>query len=60
MEKILIMINFNQIQNLSEIHSEYGCFFIDLWGVVHNGVSLFENVKETLRSLKKENKSIFF
>ncbi len=54
------MINFNQIQNLSEVHSEYECFFIDLWGVVHNGVSLFENVKETLRSLKKENKSIFF
>ena len=54
------MINFNQIQNLSEIHCKYECFFIDLWGVVHNGVSLFQNVKDTLKSLKKENKSIFF
>ena len=54
------MINFSQIQNLSEIHSEYECFFIDLWGVVHNGVSLFENVQDTLKILKEENKSIFF
>jgi len=54
------MINFSQIQNLSEIHSKYECFFIDLWGVVHNGVSLFENVQDTLKILKKANKSIFF
>ena len=54
------MINFSQIQNLSEIHSEYECFFIDLWGVIHNGVSLFEKVQDTLKILKKENKSIFF
>ena len=54
------MINFNQIQNLSEIHSEYECFFIDLWGVIHNGVHLFENVLDTLKFLKNEKKSIFF
>ena len=54
------MINFNQIQNLSEIHNEYECFFIDLWGVIHNGVNLFENVLDTLTNLKNEKKSIFF
>ena len=54
------MINFNQIQNLSEIHGEYECFFIDLWGVIHNGVHLFENVLDTLKFLKNEKKSIFF
>ena len=53
------MINFNQIQNLSEIHNEYECFFIDLWGVIHNGVNLFENVLDTLKFLKIK-KSIFF
>ena len=50
------MINFNQIQNLSEIHSEYECFFIDLWGVIHNGVNLFENVLDTLKFLKSKKK----
>ena len=54
------MTNFNQIQNLSEIYNEYECFFIDLWGVIHNGVNLFENVLDTLKSLKNEKKSIFF
>ena len=54
------MINFNQIQNLSEIHSGYECFFIDLWGVIHNGLNLYENVLDTLKFLKNEKKSIFF
>ena len=54
------MINFNQIQNLSEIQNEYECFFIDLWGVIHNGVNLFENVLDTLKFLKSKKKSIFF
>ena len=54
------MINFNQIQNLSEIQNEYECFFIDLWGVIHNGVNLFENVIDTLKFLKNKKKSIFF
>ena len=54
------MINFNQIQNLSEIQNEYECFFIDLWGVIHNGVNLFENVLDTLKFLKNKKKSIFF
>ena len=54
------MINFNLIQNLSEIQNEYECFFIDLWGVIHNGVNLFEHVLDTLKFLKNEKKSIFF
>ena len=54
------MINFNQIQNLSEIQNEYECFFIDLWGVIHNGVNLFENVLNTLKFLKNDKKAIFF
>lgn len=54
------MINFNEIQNLSEIQNEYECFFIDLWGVIHNGVNLFENVLDTLKFLKNQKKSIFF
>ena len=50
------MINFNEIQNLSEIQNEYECFFIDLWGVIHNGVNLFENVLDTLKFLKNKKK----
>ncbi len=54
------MIEVNQIKKLSEIYENYDCFFVDLWGVIHNGVHLFENVVDTLTSLKKKEKKIFF
>ena len=56
---MLSVTDTKEIEKLSEICNKYDCFFIDLWGVVHNGVSLFKNVKETLNSLKK-NKDVFF
>ena len=56
---MLSVTDTKEIVKLSEIYNKYDCFFIDLWGVVHNGVSLFKNVKETLNFLK-ENKDVFF
>ena len=44
------------IKGLSEIQSKYDAFFIDLWGVIHNGVQLYPkaiNVLENLEKLKK-------
>ena len=60
MEKISVMIEVNQIKKLSEIYRNYDYFFVDLWGVIHNGVHLFEDVIETLTALKNKNKKIFF
>ncbi len=54
------MIKPQELKKLSEIDSIYDCFFIDLWGVVHNGISLFEGVKETLEKLKQNGKKVFF
>ncbi len=54
------MTRVGQINNLAEICESYDCFFIDLWGVVHNGIKVFDNIKETLKSLKERNKEIFF
>ena len=31
-------------------------YFIDLWGVVHNGINLYEGAINTLKELKKNNK----
>ncbi|MDC0142890.1 TIGR01459 family HAD-type hydrolase, partial [Candidatus Pelagibacter sp.] len=39
------------------IANQYDLFFIDLWGVVHNGIELYDNsiyVLEELNRLKKE------
>ena len=44
------------IQGLSEIYHKYDAFFIDLWGVVHNGVRLYAGAIEVLENLNRLNK----
>ena len=44
------------IKGLAEIYHKYNAFFIDLWGVVHNGVKLYPGAIEVLINLKKLNK----
>ena len=41
---------------LSSIAHSYDLFYIDLWGVVHNGIKLYEGAINTLKELKKNNK----
>ena len=41
---------------LSSIAHNYDLFYIDLWGVVHNGITLYEGAINTLKELKKNNK----
>ena len=41
---------------LSSIAHNYDLFYIDLWGVVHNGINLYEGAINTLKELKKNNK----
>ena len=43
-------------KGLREIVNNYEIFSIDLWGVVHNGVSLNSAAIKVLDNLKKENK----
>ena len=49
-----------EIKELSKISSNYDFFFIDLWGVIHNGVNLLNNVLEVMKNLKNKKKIIFF
>ena len=44
------------IKGLSEIQSKYDAFFIDLWGVIHNGVQLYQEAINVLENLNKLNK----
>ena len=39
---------------LSSIVDNYQLFYIDLWGVVHNGVSLHEKAINTLKEITKK------
>jgi len=44
------------IKGLKEIYNKYDVFFIDLWGVIHNGIQLYPEAIEVLENLYKLNK----
>tara|TARA_Y100000590_G_C15584878_1_gene963764 strand:+ start:396 stop:1214 length:819 start_codon:yes stop_codon:yes gene_type:complete len=44
------------IKGLSQVQSKYDAFFIDLWGVIHNGVKLYQEAINVLENLNKLNK----
>ena len=43
-------------KGLRSIIEEYDVFFIDIWGVLHNGVNLFQNSVDVLEELEKNKK----
>ena len=47
--------NLEQI-GLKSIVSQYDLFFIDIWGVIHNGIKLYENAVQVLEKLSNNNK----
>lgn len=48
------------LQGIGEIESNYDVFVLDLWGVVHDGVTPFEGIHECLEILQKKNKTVCF
>ena len=44
------------IKGLSEVQNRYDTFFIDLWGVIHNGVHLYSEAINVLKNLNKLKK----
>ena len=43
-------------EGLSSIADAYQLFYIDLWGVVHNGIKLHQEAINTLRQISRKNK----
>lgn len=48
------------IKSIFELTDRYDNFIVDVWGVVHNGITVFEGVIETLHLLKEMGKSVIF
>tara|TARA_B110001452_G_C15123166_1_gene391451 strand:+ start:38 stop:856 length:819 start_codon:yes stop_codon:yes gene_type:complete len=42
---------------LKSIVANYDIFYIDLWGVIHNGITLFKNAIQVLEEISKAKKS---
>ena len=53
---ISIMVKNLDQEGLKSIVNRYDLFFIDLWGVVHNGIELYENSINVLDNLAAANK----
>ena len=47
-----------ELKKFKSISKEYDIYFIDLWGVIHNGLHLFKNAIIVLNELKKIKKKI--
>jgi len=43
-------------EGLSSIVDDYQLFYVDLWGVVHNGIYLHNEAIKTLKEINKKNK----
>jgi len=43
-------------KGLKSIASDYDLFFIDIWGVIHNGIKLFDHSVRVLNEIEKLNK----
>ncbi len=48
------------LNHLSEVFQSYDTFIIDLWGVMHNGVSLNSKAIEVVENLSENSKKIVF
>ena len=48
------------LNHLSEIFNFYDTYIIDLWGVMHNGISLNPKAVEVIENLKNNSKKIVF
>lgn len=49
-------MNEKAIKGLREISENYDVFFIDIWGVIHNGIELYSGAIEVLENLNKIKK----
>ena len=49
-----------ELNHLSDIYKNYETFVIDLWGVIHNGVTLNLKAIEVIKHLNNNSKKIVF
>ena len=50
------MVKFIEETGLKSLVDKYDLFFIDLWGVIHNGINLYQNAIDVLDKLFEHKK----
>jgi HAD superfamily hydrolase (TIGR01459 family) len=46
------------LSGLNKIYLKFDIFFVDLWGVVHNGIECYSDALKALKNIKKKKKII--
>ncbi|MFM7981940.1 MAG: TIGR01459 family HAD-type hydrolase, partial [Candidatus Fonsibacter sp.] len=46
------------LSGLSKIYPKFDIFFVDLWGVIHNGIECYSDALKAVKNLKKTKKII--
>ena len=47
------------LSGLSKIYPKFDIFFVDLWGVIHNGIECYSEALKVLKNLKKTRDPIY-
>ena len=47
-------------EGFRSIIKNYDIFYIDLWGVIHNGITLYKDAIQTLEEIDKVKKNMFY
>ncbi|WP_455473919.1 TIGR01459 family HAD-type hydrolase [Bartonella sp. B30(2025)] len=50
----------NELSDISSIIAQYDAVFCDVWGVVHNGMHVFEPALKVLHKIKEMDKNVIF
>ena len=57
-ENCMLLPKTSELKGMREVADKYDAYFIDLWGVMHNGLECFPDALSVLEYLKKKNKKI--
>ena len=57
-DNCMLLPKTSELRGIREVADNYDVYFIDLWGVLHNGLACYPEALSALEYLKKKNKKI--
>jgi HAD superfamily hydrolase (TIGR01459 family) len=57
-DNCMLLPKTSELRGIREVADKYDAYFIDLWGVIHNGLACYPEALLVLEYLKKKNKKI--
>ena len=58
-DNCMLLPKTSELRGIREVADKYDVYFIDLWGVIHNGLACYPEALSVLEYLKKKNKKFY-